>query len=269
MDQQDLRSPLDGAAQVEDRPYEDTETPTRRGRRSGRSTRTWLDGSRTARAWNAEVLGWAAIFVGAGALGSLLIRQLMPTALGAILAMLALWVGFLAPVVIAFVRARPRGLLRFHPVDLLYGLVLGVALRIVQGWLAVAAGGSAAFPQYTTINGSLPDTWWVTDFANPVLISPALEELLFRGVVLVAVYRIARRGIDGAALAIVASTAAFVGVHALDGIPTWEEPVTLALVGITCALIVLLTGRIWGAILVHLTFNTAIVILALAGTLLA
>ncbi|MGO3233789.1 MAG: CPBP family glutamic-type intramembrane protease, partial [Microbacterium sp.] len=58
-------------------------------------------------------------------------------------------------------------------------------------------------------------------------------------------------------------------VHAVtSGVARWDETVSLTLVGLTCGLLVLLTGRIWGAVLTHMVFNGAWVMLALVGTLL-
>ncbi|WP_345752744.1 CPBP family intramembrane glutamic endopeptidase [Microbacterium rhizophilus] len=233
------------------------------------STRTWRDGSRTARRWDTELLAWAALCVGGGAIASILLRTLIPTTAGSLMSALAMWAGMAAPVVLAFRRSRPRGLLRFRWVDVLYAIVLGGALRIIQGWFAVAAGDSGAFPTYPLVDGRLPDLWWLTSLVGPVAIAPLLEEFLFRGVVLVAVFRLARRGLDGGALALVASTAAFVALHAISGMASWAEPVSLTFVGLTCALLVLLTGRIWGAVLTHVVFNASAVGLALIGTMLA
>ncbi len=229
--------------------------------------RTWRAGSRTARKWDLQLLAWAAICVGAGAIGSVIVRTLLPGSTGSILGALTWWVAMAVPVVIAFRRSRPRGLLVFRPSDILYGIVFGVTLRIIEGWLAVAAGGSGAFPAYPTIDGRLPDLWWFGELLGPVAIAPVLEEFLFRGVIVVTVYRLARRGLDAAALAVVASTAAFVAIHAITGMASWAEPVSLSLVAITCSLLLLLTGRIWGAVLVHVVFNATAVALALIGTL--
>nr|WP_255727230.1 MULTISPECIES: CPBP family intramembrane glutamic endopeptidase [unclassified Nesterenkonia] len=175
------------------------------------------------------------------------------------------------PVVIAIARSRPRGLFRFRWTDILWGLGLGVLLRIVQGWLEVAAGSPGGLPSYPTLNGdlSINATWLLLGLFAPVLILPLVEEFLFRGVVLVSVYRMARRGVEAGLLAILASTAAFVALHAVNGMNRWDEPVYLALVGLTCGMLVLFTGRIWGAVLVHMVFNGMWVALALTGTALA
>lgn len=263
MDQHDIREPdqSDLPARIST-----IDPPQRRSSRSS-STRTWLEGSRTARKWDLQLLAWAALWVGAGAIASVLLRTLLPGPTGSVLGAIAWWIGMAAPIAIAFRRSRPRGLLSFRPSDILYGIVFGVMLRIIEGWLVVAAGGSGAFPAYPLVDGQLPTLWWFGELVGPVAIAPLIEEFLFRGVIVVTVYRLARRGLDAAALAVVASTAAFVAIHAISGMASWAEPVSLALVSMTCAVLVLLTGRIWGAVLVHVVFNASAVVLALVGTL--
>ncbi|MCH8559470.1 CPBP family intramembrane glutamic endopeptidase [Nesterenkonia sp. DZ6] len=239
--------------------------------RRARGTRTWLEGSRTARAWNGTVLAYTAVAVGAALVLSVAARTQLEAPLGPVLSSLLLWIGMAVPVVIAIARSRPRGLFRFRWTDILWGLGLGVLLRIVQGWLEVAAGSPGGLPSYPTLNGdlSINATWLLLGLFAPVLILPLVEEFLFRGVVLVSVYRMARRGVEAGLLAILASTAAFVALHAVNGMNRWDEPVYLALVGLTCGMLVLFTGRIWGAVLVHMVFNGMWVALALTGTALA
>ncbi|GGH41156.1 CPBP family intramembrane glutamic endopeptidase [Microbacterium album] len=241
--------------------------PRSRRRSSATSTRTWLEGSRTARKWDTDLIGWAALSVGAGLILSILLPTLVSGPAGTLLASTALWTGMAAPLIAAFVRTRPRGLLRFRPSDLLYGVTLGLALRLVQGWLAVAAGGDGALPSHGQMSGTPLGLWSLTGLLGPILLAPLLEELLFRGVILVAVYRIARRGLDGASLALVASSAAFVALHMIVSPPvSWEAPATLTLFGLVAAALVLLTGRIWGAVLMHAFFNGTGLLLSLAGT---
>ena len=259
MDPSSVREP--GNSDVSSRIAKIEPRPARRSR----SKRTWLEGSRTARWWNTELIGWAALSVGAGVILAVAARTLVPGINGSLLAGVAVWIGMAVPVVIAMRRGVPRGLMRFKAVDLLYAVVLGGALRVVQGWLEVAAGGTGALPSY----GSLNSLWWL-DASTAVIVSPALEELLFRGVVLVAVYRIARRGFDGAVLAVVASTAAFVAMHVItSGLSGWDQPVALTIVGATLGTLVILTGRLWPAILVHVVYNLSGVGLALIGTAFA
>ncbi|WP_196215801.1 CPBP family intramembrane glutamic endopeptidase [Microbacterium sp. ZXX196] len=254
--------------------------PGASGRRGARSrpraeerptlgSRTWLEGSRTARRWNVELLGWVAIGLGVGTIGSILVGRAVVGLAGVVLADVVLWAGMLAPVVVAFTRGVPRGLLRIRALDLLWAAGFGLALRAVQGGLAVAAGDSGALPTFPMINGALPDGWLFLSVISPIVVAPVIESLLFHGVIVVAVYRIARRGLEGALLAIVCSTAAFVAVHAITvGIADWGQTAALALVGATCAGLVVLTGRVWTAVGVHAVYNAAGVALALAGTAL-
>ncbi|WP_147105613.1 CPBP family intramembrane glutamic endopeptidase [Nesterenkonia populi] len=237
--------------------------------RQARSTRTWLDGSSTARAWNRTVLAYAAFFVGAAVVLSVLARTYLDAPTGPMVSFLVLWAGMAAPVAVAIARSRPRGLFRFRWTDILWGLALGFLLRVFQGWLEVAAGSPGGIPAYPTLDGNLGALWFLTGLLGPVLMLPLVEELLFRGVVLVTVYRTARRGLEAGILAVVASSATFVAMHTVNGISRWDEPVYLFLLGTTCGFLVLFTGRIWGAVLVHIVFNGMWVLLALTGTALA
>src|SRR3546814_4786840 len=62
--------------------------------------------------------------------------------------------------VFAFARSRPRALLRFRPLDLLYGIALGILLRLTQGWIDALAGGTGAWPTYSSSGGALPPGWF-------------------------------------------------------------------------------------------------------------
>ena len=193
---------------------------------------------------------------------------------GGWVAQLALWVAMIVPVLLAFRASAPRGLLAWRWVDLLYGVTLGLMLRVTAGWLEQAATGAAPWPAYPTVDGSLPAGWWAADLVVPVIVAPPVEEFFFRGMLLVALYTVFRRltrtrlvaGI-GAALI---STGLFVLLHQLTGSlgSTWDAAATLTLVGLTAATLVLLTGRLWSALILHVVFNGTYVALALAGTLL-
>ncbi|WOF22255.1 type II CAAX endopeptidase family protein [Microbacterium betulae] len=249
-----------------DQPSDAPSTMPPRGPR--RSARTWRSGSRTTRRWGTDLLAWAAVCVGLGLLLAAAVEAYLPRAPGEIVGTLVLVVAMAVSAVVALRRGRPRGLLELRPSDLLYGVALGLLLRIAEGSLALAAGDSGALPAFATLDGEIPVVSVLTTALLSVLVAPVVEELLFRGVVLVTVFRIARRGVDGALLALVASTAAFVGLHAVTGMTRWDQPVTLSLVGLTCGILVLTTGRIWGAVLVHAVFNASYVVLAVVGTVL-
>lgn len=221
------------------------------------------------RLWREVTLAWACFSLGVGVLLGFVISTTWASPWASFTATAVLWLSMLVPIVWAFRRSRPIGLLTFRPVDLLYGLMLGVALRIFQGVVAEMSGTGAAFPTFTTFDGQLPTMWWLTDAASAALIAPVLEEFFFRGVVLIALYSALRRPFGkltaglGAGLV---STALFIIVHTVAGSITADAAVSLAAVGATCALLVLLTGRIWGAVLVHIVFNTTYLALGLVGT---
>ncbi|MFJ6653839.1 lysostaphin resistance A-like protein [Microbacterium sp. NPDC091313] len=242
--------------------------PGRGRRRRPSRPRTWLEGGTSVQLWGWELIGWAVLGLGAGLIAAAALNEFAPQPLGSTLALVVVWVAFAVPVGFALARSRPRALLRFRPLDLLYGIVLGMLLRTVQGWLAIAAGGTGAWPSY---GGALPSGWLFDQVIAAIVIGPVLEELFFRGLVLVAVYtavrRIAGKGMAAFAATLV-STGLFVIAHALLTPLTWDATVALALVAIVNCLIVLSTGRIWGAVIAHIVYNGLWVALATVGTLL-
>lgn len=232
----------------------------------------WRLGGRSVRRWREWLLAGALLSLGAGILVGTLIASVWDSPWVAASATVLVWIGMLAPTVWALSRSRPRGLLRFRAVDLLYGLVLGGLLRLTQGWMEVAAGGTGALPSFGLIDGRLPAEVWVVDGFGGVVVAPLIEEFFFHGVILIALYTVLRRpfGKPAAAIvAIVASGGLFVLVHSmLLSLPV-DQVFALALLALICGLLVVLTGRIWGAVFVHLTFNASFLLLALVGTYLA
>ncbi|MEJ1156009.1 type II CAAX endopeptidase family protein [Microbacterium marmarense] len=235
-----------------------------------RAARTdWREGGRSVRRWRETTLAVAFLSLGFFALGAAAIDTLVDARWAPLASGVLLWIGMAVPIVWAFSRSRPAGLLRFRAVDLLYAVVLGVALRVVAGWIEVGLGGSGAFPRYTTLDGSLGSQWLVTDLLGPVLVAPLLEEFFFRAVLLVSVYTVLRRPVGRVAAgvtAVIVSSAVFMLVHAFTAQLGTSLILSIELVGLVCSLLVMLTGRIWGAVLVHLVFNASFVVLALVGT---
>lgn len=218
------------------------------------------------RPWNVTVLAVALVGVGLGVVGGgLLARAPLPWAPFA--STLVLWAGMLAAVVFAFSRSRPVGLLRFKPIDLLWGVGLGLALRLLQGWLSGA--DASAFPSAPTLDGALPTSWWLTEALPAGLIAPVVEEFFFRTVVLVVVFQLLRRPVGAVAAgltALLVSAGGFVLLHGAAGALTLTDGIQLFAVGGTCALLVLLTGRIWGAVLTHVIYNVSFLVLVVVGT---
>ncbi|BDV29789.1 CPBP family intramembrane glutamic endopeptidase [Microbacterium terricola] len=222
------------------------------------------------RGWRELLIAWALFSLGAGVLAGFTIRWLWPAASWSSLAStLALWIGMLVPIVMAFSRSRPVGLLRLRPLDLLYGVALGVFLRLFQGWVATMADGGAPFPTFATMDGALPSSWFWREALPAGVIAPVIEEFFFRAVILVAMYTVLRRGFGkmtaGLAAALV-STALFVVLHTVSGTLGIDAVVSLGAVGLTCAALVLLTGRIWAAVIVHVVYNSMYLLLGLVGT---
>ncbi|MEV8358182.1 CPBP family glutamic-type intramembrane protease [Microbacterium sp. NPDC076895] len=210
------------------------------------------------------------LLLGAGILLATLAERLVGGTLGSALSLAALWGGMLAAIILAFVRSRPRMLLRLHPFDLLYGIVLGVLLRFTQGWLEIAGTGTAAWPTAGTLDGSLPASFWFDGVLAPVVIAPLLEEFFFRAVLLVAIFTAIRRMTDSRSwagfTAIVVTALLFVGLHLVFDTYTWWSVVAVGLVGLVCASLVVATSRIWGAVITHIVFNGILVGMLVVGT---
>lgn len=229
----------------------------------------WRLGGRTVRRWRLPLLAVALLSLGIAVPLSAVIAWLWSSPGSGLIATAVLWVGMLVPIVYAFSRSRPIGLLRLRPIDLLFGLALGLLLRLMQGWTEIAVGGSGALPSYPLVDGALSPAWLIGDGLGAVLITAPLEEFFFRGVVLVAVHETLRRSagrLTAAIAGIAASTILFVLMHGLSGASA-DGIVGVGLLGLVCGLLVVLTGRIWGAVLVHLVYNATYVGLAIVGTL--
>lgn len=238
---------------------------------SHRPRTDWRLGGRTVLHWREWLLAAALLSLGIAIVAGTAVEWLWQSPWAAASATALLWVGMLVPIVWALSRSRPAGLLRFRALDLLYGVALGAMLRLVQGSIAPALGGGAAFPSYPLVDGRLSQWWWLTDVVAVVMIAPVIEEFFFRGVILVSLYTVLRRPFGKVAagtVAVVASAALFVLLHAVAGGMSVDEVVAIAFVGLVCASLVMLTGRIWAAVLVHAVFNATYVALALTGTFL-
>lgn len=172
--------------------------------------------------------------------------------------------GMLLALTFTIAGSRPRVLFRFHPADLLWGVACGLFLRWLQGWTSGA--NSLPFPTQSSSFGVAEPSW------TPLLVAlvvPVVEEAFFRGVVLVCVYQALRRRIGpiaSAASAAFVSSGAFVLVHAFPAGLSTAASFQLTAVGLTCSALVLLTGRLGGAIATHLAYNLTFVALSYVGS---
>lgn len=239
---------------------------SRASRRGARVRLDWRVGGSTVRPWDAGLLGIALIAGGLGVVVSVTIGRLVPRSAGSTLAMLVLWAALAVPIVIGLRRSRPRALLSFRPVDLIYGVALGLIARIALGVAIAATGGDQAFPSA----GSLGGAWWFTGLIAPVVGAPLFEEGFFRAVVLVTVFTLVRRGsgrLTAAFVSVLFSTGLFVLMHAIAAPLSVGDVVGIVLVALFAGVLVVATGRVWPAVIAHATFNATGVALTIVGTL--
>ena len=267
-----LQPPAGSSTEVAAEPAPEEDAAPRRSRRSSHEARTdWRLGGRTVYRWREGLLAIALISLGAGVLLGSLIAAVWDSPWTAASATAIVWIGMLLPVVWAFTRSRPIGLLRLRAVDALYGVVLGALLRTTQGWIEGLDGTPAEWPGLVQVGGSIPLSSMVVDVVGPVVVAPVVEEFFFRAVVLVSLYTVLRRPfgkLTAGMVAALGSTALFVVMHGISGAADVSGVVSLSLLGLACALLVLLTGRIWGAVLVHVVYNASYVALALLASAL-
>ncbi|WP_243223294.1 CPBP family intramembrane glutamic endopeptidase [Microbacterium proteolyticum] len=179
--------------------------------------------------------------------------------------MLAMWVALIAVMVVGFPRGGFDGLWAWRSVDVLWGVAAGLALRLLQG----ISAGEQAFPFSATLAGSDPEGWWLQQALSSTLGGPFVEEFFFRGLIVVLVFRLGRRAggaIFAAVAGVLVSAVAFALWHAVTAPLSLSDGVQLGVVGATCAVLLLLTGRIWGAVIAHVVYNVSYLVLVVIGT---
>ncbi|WP_314452506.1 CPBP family intramembrane glutamic endopeptidase [uncultured Microbacterium sp.] len=187
----------------------------------------------------------------------------------AVASLLPLWLGMAAPAALFLARSRPKGLLRFRATDLVWGLGLGMGLRLVQGLLERA--DAQPFPTVQSIGGPFSSGWWLEQVLASGVVAPVAEEFFFRAVILVTVYRLLRRqtgAVAAGAAALLCSAGTFVLLHEAFALLSVSAAVQLFLVGSLCAAVVLFTGRIWGAVIAHVVYNVTFLALSVVGSVL-
>ncbi len=180
----------------------------------------------------------------------------------------ALWVGMAAAVVHSLFVLRARGLFKLQPADLVWGLGGAILLRLLAG--VISSADSHPFP---TVDSAITplSSWALREVLPAGLIGPVVEELFFRAVLVVATYRLLRLYLgspSAGAVSTVASAGAFVLLHAAFTPLVLADSLQLFALGIACSLLVLLTGRVWGALLLHVTYNGSFLLLAFVGSVL-
>lgn len=160
-------------------------------------------------------------------------------------------------------RYRPAGFFRLRALDVLWAVVLGVILPFIAGIFA-GGGGWPAF-------AALSPRWLILGVAVPFVLLLMLS-FFATGLVFALTLRatasltpVYSRVIAGAAAAIAFAIVPLVFRGDVSGMPV-ALPVVL---GVTLAVFVGLSQRLWGPILLTLVFTAVWVALAAAGYVLA
>jgi membrane protease YdiL (CAAX protease family) len=187
------------------------------------------------------------------------------------------WLPLVAVVLVATFRRGRRSLsldfgLRIRPVDLVVGLGVGVGLRLAALGLAELVR-QATGTRATAFSGGVGDPVLFVLFAvlAASVVSPVVEELYFRGLVLRSIERAvapagstdARRH-RAAAIAVLGSALLFTAFH-LDGVPETAAAasrlLTLFVVGIVLGLMAVVTKRLGPSIVAHGALNLTVAVL--------
>lgn len=215
--------------------------------------------------WNGRLLAVCLLVLASGLVGSALAANLGDLR-ATLLSPIVLWIAMLVTVVIALKRGRPGGLLSFRPDDLLWAAVFGLLLRFADGLLSNA--NAQQFPQISGAAGIGEPYWWISEALPVAVVGPVLEEFVFRGVILVGLYQVLRRAVGAVTAAfasLLASSGMFALIHSVFSPQDFGTAAAILLVGVSCGSLVLMTGRLWGAVLTHSIYNLTYLLLALIG----
>lgn len=191
---------------------------------------------------------------------------------GVLLSYLAVWAPFAVLVLVAVFRHGTGSLvrdlgLRFRPIDLLWGLSIGMLARVVA-WLVEIIGFGRMGGGAVTFGETVLDGCWLFGAVlAPVLIAPFVEEVFFRGLVLRAVAgSVAGSRAVSLGIAIAVSGLVFALVHVLQATTVteaWVAGLGTLVFGLAAASVAAFTGRLGGAVIAHITFNALVVLPAL------
>lgn len=157
--------------------------------------------------------------------------------------------------------------LNFRPIDLLWGVAVALLARVVSGVVEIIATGHL-FGGSATLGTPVHDSLWVIGaILAPVIISPVVEEVFFRGLLLFALKTATSRRRSFTVGTIVVSSLAFAALH-LTQSPSTSYSAHIAVITLLFALVLsaltTLTGRLGGAIVAHVVFNALVILPALS-----
>ncbi|MBC7517332.1 MAG: CPBP family intramembrane metalloprotease [Microbacteriaceae bacterium] len=149
---------------------------------------------------------------------------------------------------------------KFRPIDLLWGISVGLLLRVFANVVAVVVTGHLPSPAVSLNSPEFGIIYFLTSIVAPIIIAPVVEELFFRGLVLRAIFdRNRHRPLFSykALLALISSTF-FAVMHLTQETTTTRILVTgITLFGFSIATSILSmsTRRLGGSIVAHAVFN--------------
>ncbi|MFB2555386.1 CPBP family intramembrane glutamic endopeptidase [Herbiconiux liangxiaofengii] len=226
-----------------------------------------------------DVFAGVIAFVLLSSVATLIARQpgvaVSPWAVFGIEQVIGGWLPLVAVVLVAS-RWRGRGRLRddfglrFEPLDLAIGILAGIVLRFAAVGTAELVRVASGTPAGAFSGGVGDPVWFVlTAVLAASLVTPFVEELFFRGLVLRSIQQAvapdaaasaARQRAAGVA-AVVGSALLFTAFH-LTGVPETAAAVsrliTLFVVGLVLGALALVTGRLGPAIATHVVFNLSV-----------
>ncbi|NYF11679.1 hypothetical protein HDC94_002835 [Leifsonia sp. AK011] len=187
----------------------------------------------------------------------------------ALVSYLLFWIPLLSAVLV--VRVRRWG--GSHPIawrvsllDVLLGLGMGFLLRTLAALIEFAIRGTIVAPSFIAPTGAsvaIVVSWVVIAVIAPLLIAPIVEELFFRGTLLMALKR-PGKGTEASVAAVFLAALMFALPHAIgvnnvrDGLVAFTSATVL---GLGAGGLALATGRIGAPIIAHVTFNAGLLLL--------
>jgi len=188
-----------------------------------------------------------------------------------LLGYLAVWVPLVTAALVASSRFGSGSIvrdyrLRFRPIDLLWGLGIGLLARMAAAIVEIAVYGripSSAVQLGTPVF----DAWWFfAALLAPVILAPLIEEVFFRGLLLRSLLGLGTPGMRSTVVAILVSSAVFALVHVTQATSAPDAVaagVATIIFAIASAIATMATGRLGAGIVAHVTFNALIVVPAL------
>ncbi|WP_336661917.1 CPBP family intramembrane glutamic endopeptidase [Leucobacter sp. USHLN154] len=224
-------------------------------------------GSQTEPRWGEWVIARSLIILVVGVLVAMLAASAMfSVATATLVSVLPIWAAIVIAVLWA-VRKEGSGRLvrdlrlRVRPIDIVIGLLGGVALALIGVVLTAAISGRSPFggTGIEVVNGGRPLSYWMAALALP-LVAAVFEEVFFRGLLQPAFSRVSSglgvgRGV-AATLGIALTTVCFVAFHlVLTPSGGAATAVVLLIVSVACGVVAQLRGTIGSAIATHLVYN--------------